>query len=42
MNTVAVVASPAFEPVDYDPFAWGELQRVVPTTESQREILLAD
>lgn len=42
MSTVAVVASPAFEPVDYDPFAWGELERVVPTTESQREIWLAD
>ncbi len=28
--------------VDYDPFASGQVSRVVPTTESQREIWLAD
>lgn len=42
MNTAALLPSLAFEPVDYDPFAGGELARVVPTTESQREIWLAD
>lgn len=42
MNTAAPMPSLAFEPVDYDPFAGGELARVVPTTESQREIWLAD
>jgi amino acid adenylation domain-containing protein len=30
------------EPVDYDPFAGGALSLVVPTTEAQREIWLAD
>lgn len=30
------------EPVAYDPFAGGELARVVPTTEPQREIWLGD
>ncbi len=33
---------PERHPVDYDPFADGELERVVPTTESQRELWLAD
>jgi amino acid adenylation domain-containing protein len=42
MNAVAPVVSLAFEPVDYDPFARGELALVVPTTESQREIWLSD
>jgi amino acid adenylation domain-containing protein len=28
--------------VDYDPFGAGEVQRVVPTTEAQREVWLAD
>ena len=42
MNAVAPFSSLAFEPVDYDPFAGGELALVVPTTESQREIWLAD
>src|SRR5690606_24238389 len=32
----------AMEPVDYDPFAGGELARVVASTEPQREIWLAD
>lgn len=30
------------EAVEYDPFAGGELSRVVPTTEPQREVWLAD
>ena len=42
MNTVATATSSAFEAVDYDPFAGGELALVVPTTEGQREIWLAD
>ncbi|GAB3094388.1 non-ribosomal peptide synthetase [Lysobacter terrae] len=42
MNTAAPLPSLAFEPVDYDPFEAGELALVVPTTESQREIWLAD
>lgn len=37
----AVQPSPQ-NPVDYDPFAEGTLARVVPTTEPQREIWLAD
>ena len=41
MNAVAPFTSLAFEPVDYDPFAGGELALVVPTTESQREIWLS-
>ena len=32
----------AQDAVDYDPFAGGELLRVVPTTEPQREVWLAD
>ena len=31
-----------FAPVDYDPFADAALSRVVPTTEPQREVWLAD
>ncbi|MDR7098650.1 amino acid adenylation domain-containing protein [Lysobacter niabensis] len=42
MNTAALMTSRAFEPVDYDPFARGELAMVVPSTEPQREIWLAD
>lgn len=42
MNSEVVAASPTLEPVDYDPFAGGALERVVPTTGSQREIWLAD
>ncbi|MFC5568916.1 amino acid adenylation domain-containing protein [Lysobacter yangpyeongensis] len=43
MNTAAPLQSvPTYEPVDYDPFAGGEIALVVPTTESQREIWLAD
>ncbi|HEY5783090.1 MAG TPA: condensation domain-containing protein, partial [Lysobacter sp.] len=38
---IAVQPSPQ-NPVDYDPFAEGTLARVVPTTEPQREIWLAD
>lgn len=36
------VAATAHTAVDYDPFAEGEVARVVPTTEPQREIWLAD
>ncbi|MFC5578028.1 amino acid adenylation domain-containing protein [Lysobacter niabensis] len=42
MSAVVSVAPLTFEPVDYDPFAGGQLALVVPTTESQREIWLAD
>ncbi|MFC7302485.1 non-ribosomal peptide synthetase [Cognatiluteimonas weifangensis] len=42
MNTAAPVVPFACEPVDYDPFAGGALALVVPTTEPQREIWLAD
>lgn len=42
MTTAAIATSPTLQPVDYDPFAGGALERVVPTTESQREIWLAD
>ncbi|KAF1718194.1 non-ribosomal peptide synthetase [Pseudoxanthomonas yeongjuensis] len=38
----AVPVSHDFISVDYNPFAGGELARVVPTTESQREIWLAN
>ncbi|GAB3734336.1 hypothetical protein GCM10028862_17450 [Luteimonas pelagia] len=41
MNSLAVVP-PRFEPVDYDPFQGGPLAVVVPTTDPQREIWLAD
>ena len=40
MNQVAPMSSAATE-VDYDPFAEGELEQVVPTTEPQREVWLA-
>ena len=33
---------PSMSAVDYDPFAQGELERVVATTEPQREVWLAD
>jgi amino acid adenylation domain-containing protein len=36
------VSGSNFEAVDYDPFAGADVARVVPTTESQREIWLAD
>ena len=42
MNTAYSARPVSHEPVDYDPFAGGELSMVVPTTESQREIWLAD
>lgn len=42
MSTAATVPTWVYESVDYDPFAGGELELVVPTTESQREIWLAD
>ncbi|GAB3384688.1 non-ribosomal peptide synthetase [Lysobacter fragariae] len=42
MNAVASDTALVLEAVDYDPFAGGELALVVPTTESQREIWLAD
>lgn len=42
MSTAAIAATPILEPVDYDPFAGGALERVVPTTRAQREIWLAD
>ena len=39
---VAILQSAAHSAVDYDPFADGELARVVSTTEPQREVWLAD
>src|SRR5690606_33399133 len=43
LNMSAVKPAPAAgTEVDYDPFAGGALARVVPTTEPQREIWLAD
>ncbi|MFC3549824.1 amino acid adenylation domain-containing protein [Lysobacter cavernae] len=41
MSQTAPVAEASIA-VDYDPFAGGELSRVVPTTEPQREVWLAD
>lgn len=38
----AVPLEAAWQAIAYDPFAGGELQRVVPTTEPQREVWLAD
>lgn len=35
------MSKPLFIPVDFDPFAKGELQSIVPTTESQQEIWLS-
>jgi len=35
------MSKPLFIPVDFDPFAKGELQSTVPTTESQQEIWLS-
>jgi hypothetical protein len=35
------MSKPLFVPVDFDPFAKGELQSTVPTTESQQEIWLS-
>ncbi|HEY5851481.1 MAG TPA: amino acid adenylation domain-containing protein [Lysobacter sp.] len=37
----AILQTPACDTVDYDPFADGVLDRVVPTTEPQREVWLA-
>ncbi len=37
----AIVQTPLSDAVDYDPFADGVLDRVVPTTEPQREVWLA-
>lgn len=42
MATSATRQDGARHTVDYDPFAGGVLERVVPTTEPQREIWLAD
>lgn len=42
MSASALVPEAAAVPVDYDPFADGVLSRVVPTTEPQREVWLAD
>ena len=43
MNTMTLPPlAPASETVDYDPFEANEIQRVVATTEAQREIWLAD
>jgi amino acid adenylation domain-containing protein len=42
MNTALPAGPLPCEPVDYDPFAGGALALVVPTTEPQREIWLAD
>lgn len=42
MVAPAMVLPASAAPVDYDPFADGVLSRVVPTTEPQREVWLAD
>lgn len=42
MTTSALARPLTHDAVDYDPFADGELLRVVPTTEPQREVWLAD
>jgi amino acid adenylation domain-containing protein len=42
MNTAVPATALPCEAVDYDPFAGGALALVVPTTEPQREIWLAD
>ncbi len=42
MTAAAFAAPKAQAAVDYDPFAGGALARVVPTTEPQREVWLAD
>jgi amino acid adenylation domain-containing protein len=42
MTMAALPRYTARNAVDYDPFAGGELLRVVPTTEPQREVWLAD
>lgn len=42
MNAENYMANLSHEQVDYDPFALGALSVVVPTTEPQREIWLAD
>lgn len=42
MRGMSTVRPSLQNPVDYDPFAEGALARVVPTTEPQREIWLAD
>lgn len=42
MNTAVLPATPTLSAVDYDPFLLGALEKVVPTTRSQREIWLAD
>lgn len=42
MNDMTLPPLPESQSVDYDPFGATEVQRVVPTTEAQREIWLAD
>ena len=42
MNDMTLPPLTATESVDYDPFGAAEVLRVVPTTEAQREIWLAD
>ena len=42
MNLVSSAPAMTRTAIDYDPFAGGALTRVVPTTESQREVWLAD
>lgn len=42
MTTADAAGAILGEPVDYDPFAGGALALVVPTTEAQKEIWLAD
>jgi len=42
MNTAASLPSIGLDPMEYGPFAGHELAQIVPTTESQREIWLAD
>ncbi len=42
MNSISSALAMTQTAIDYDPFAGGALTRVVPTTESQREVWLAD
>ena len=40
--TSDITTRPGLAPVEYDPFAGASVARVVPTTEAQRELWLAD
>ncbi len=39
---MGAMTPPSMEAMDFDPFASGAIERVIPTTEAQREIWLAD